>query len=71
MVVENNVSIDKLSTFLDSIGVFDCRQPDGLPGVNPDTLIWCSDNRPIQYDKGVNDGIFIRQIGIKFWEIYI
>ena len=29
MAIENTVSIDFLSTFLDSIGVFDCR----LPGV--------------------------------------
>ena len=29
MAIENTVSIDFLSTFLDSIGAFDCR----LPGV--------------------------------------
>ena len=27
MAIENSVSIDFLSTFLDSIGVFDCRLP--------------------------------------------
>ena len=30
MAIENTVSIDFLSTFLDSIGIFDCH----LPGVN-------------------------------------
>ena len=30
MTIENSVSNDFLSTFVDSIGVFDCR----LPGVN-------------------------------------
>ena len=30
MAIENSVSIDFSSTFLDSIGVFDCR----LPGVS-------------------------------------
>ena len=30
MAIENSVSNDFLSTFLDSIGVFDCRLPDVL-----------------------------------------
>ena len=37
MTIENSVSNDFFSTFLDSIDVFDCR----LPGVNLDVLSIC------------------------------
>ena len=33
MAIENTVSIDFLSGFLDSIGVFDCRLPGVRMGV--------------------------------------
>ena len=46
MAIKNSVSNDFLSTFVDSINVFDCR----LPGVTKVTL----DRIPIDPDKKTN-----------------
>ena len=68
MAIENTVSIDFLSTFLDSIGIFDCR----LPGV------WSLAVRENAYNacpasgmQNGNDGLTVGFLLLQYSVVYI